>query len=55
MGDARMPSADELAETLKPLARRHAVRLTHERFRADAQALIKALQQALDEVEAFAL
>src|SRR5262249_14061985 len=35
------------------LARRNAVRLTHERFRADAQGLVKALQQALDEAEAL--
>jgi hypothetical protein len=48
--DARMPKADELPESLKPLARRHAVRLTHERFKAETQALIKSIQQLLDEV-----
>jgi hypothetical protein len=48
--DARMPRPDELPETIRPLARRNAVRLTHERFRADVQGLVKALQGALEEV-----
>src|SRR5262249_19808776 len=52
VGDARMPTADELPETMRPLARRNAVRLTHERFRADTQGLVKALQQAIEEVAA---
>jgi len=52
VGEARMPRPDELPGTLKPLARRNAVRLTHERFRVDTQGLIKALQQALDEAGA---
>lgn len=47
VGQLPMPSADQLPEGLKPLARRHAVRLTHERFRADTQALIAAVQRAL--------
>jgi hypothetical protein len=51
VGEARMPRADELPESIRPLARRNAVRLTHERFRADAQGLIKALQRALEEIE----
>src|SRR5262245_34541258 len=50
--DARMPSAHDLPDALKPLARRNAVRLTHERFRAEAQGLVKAIQQILDEVSA---
>ena len=49
--DARMPRADELPEALRPLARRNAIRLTHERFRADVQGLVKALQQALKEID----
>jgi hypothetical protein len=49
--DARMPRADELPEGLRPLARRNAIRLTHERFRADVQGLVKALQQALKEID----
>jgi hypothetical protein len=32
---------------LKPLTRRNAVRLTHERFRAEAQALIEAVERVL--------
>lgn len=47
-----MPRPDELPETLRPLARRNAVRLTHERFKADAQGLIKVLEGALQEAEA---
>jgi hypothetical protein len=45
VGEARMPRADELPEAIRPLARRNAVRLTHERFRTDTQALITALQK----------
>ena len=55
MGDTPMPRADELPEAIRPLARRHAVRLTHERFRTDAQSLVKALQQALEQAEALRL
>jgi formylglycine-generating enzyme required for sulfatase activity len=51
VGEAQMPRADELPEAMKPLARRHAVRLTHERFRADSQGLITALQRALEKAE----
>jgi chemotaxis response regulator CheB len=47
-----MPRADALPELLKPLARRNAVGLTHERFKSDAQGLIKALESALAEVKA---
>lgn len=48
--EARMPRSDELPEAIRSLATRNAVRLTHERFRADVQGLIRALQGALDEV-----
>jgi hypothetical protein len=48
---AEMPRAEALPEPLKALARRNAVGLTQERFRADAQGLIKALEDALAEVE----
>src|SRR5262245_28003345 len=51
VGDTRMPRPEELPEAIRALARRNAVRLSHERFRADAQGLIKALQRALEEVE----
>ncbi len=51
VGQGRMPRAHELPESIKPLARRQAVRLTHERFRADVQGLIEALKKALDKVE----
>jgi TIR domain/WD domain, G-beta repeat len=48
---AEMPRARALPETLRALARRNAVGLTQERFKADAQGLIKALEDALAEVE----
>lgn len=51
VGDASMPRPEELPEVLRPLSRRKAVRLTHERFRSDAQGLIKALQLGLGEIE----
>jgi hypothetical protein len=47
-----MPRADALPEPLKPLARRNAVGLAQERFKSDAQGLIKALKGALAEAEA---
>src|SRR5204863_9312615 len=52
ISNAQMPRPEELPDSLKPLARRNAVRLTHERFRADAQGLIKVLETALDEATA---
>jgi hypothetical protein len=51
VGDARMPRSDELPDILKPLTKRGAVRLTHERFRADTTGFIGALQTALEKVE----
>jgi hypothetical protein len=50
VNDASMPRPEDLPEVLRPLARRNAVRLTHERFRSDTQGLIKALQQSLGEI-----
>jgi hypothetical protein len=47
-----MPRADALPEPLKAPARRNAVGLTEERFKADAQGLIKALEGALADAEA---
>jgi hypothetical protein len=51
VGDAIMPRPEELPEAIRPLARRNAFRLTHERFRSDTQRLIKALELGLDEIE----
>jgi hypothetical protein len=53
VGEAQMPRPEQLPDVLRPLARRNAVRLTHERFRVDMQSLIKGLQQALDEIAAL--
>ena len=44
---APMPREDDLPEKLKPLTRRNAVRLTHERFSADAEGLAEALAKAV--------
>jgi hypothetical protein len=51
VNDAKMPRSTELPESLKPFARCNAVRLTHDRFRADTQGLIKALEAVLNEAE----
>jgi len=50
--DAQMPRTDELPAEIRSLARRNAVRLSHERFRADAQALIKAIQDVVKGAQA---
>ena len=46
-----MPSAEELPDDLKPLARRNAVELNSHRFNLDAEQLIKALNKILDEAK----
>src|SRR5580704_395728 len=51
VGEAQMPRPEDLPPPLRSLARRHAVRLTHERFRSDTQGLVKALQQVLEEID----
>jgi len=52
MGAARMPVADDLPVALKPLAGKHAIRLTDQHFRSDVHGLITALKWALDEAQA---
>ena len=39
---AQMPAAEELPEPLRPLARRHAVEISHSRFASDADRLVRA-------------
>jgi hypothetical protein len=55
INNAEMPSAANLPEILKPFASRQALRLTHDRFRADVQTLIKIVGEALKEAEAETL
>ena len=52
VGEGQLPKPEDLPESLQPLTRRNAVRLTHERFRADVAGLVKALQHSLNEIEA---
>jgi hypothetical protein len=52
VGGAEMPRAEELPEDLKPLARRQAIRITLQRFKADTQGLVSQIKSALAEVEA---
>lgn len=51
VGGASIPRSTELPSPLKPLVRKNAVRLTHERFPADCQGLIKDVEVALAEAE----
>jgi hypothetical protein len=43
----RMPSASELPDALKPLARRQAVEVRHAHFGQDAQTLVERMREAL--------
>jgi hypothetical protein len=43
--DVAMPRAEELPEDIKPLASRNAIRLTHDRFKDDAERLVRALKK----------
>ena len=52
VNDAKMPKLTELPESLRPFARCNAVKLSHERFRADVAALIQALEGVLAEADA---
>jgi cell division protein FtsZ len=44
---ARMPSADELPDRLKPLARRNGIEVSHTRFDMDAERLMRGLEHIL--------
>jgi hypothetical protein len=48
---AEMPSEAELPDSMKQFARRHAVRITFERRRADAQGLTEKIARALSEIK----
>lgn len=43
-GDAHMPAASELPESLRPLVRRNATRLSHANFENDLRGLLRALK-----------
>jgi hypothetical protein len=47
-----MPDRDSLPPALKALARRNALTLSHDSFRADVERLLTAVQQAADEPSA---
>src|SRR5262249_46783318 len=51
VGGAGMPRADALPDTIRQLARRNAVGLRPERFRADCQGLVTALKEHLAAAE----
>jgi hypothetical protein len=50
VNDAPMPRSEDLPAVLKPLARKQAVELAHERFGADTKTLCDAIIRALKEV-----
>lgn len=52
VGGADIPRAEDLPDDLKPLARRQVIRITPERFKADAQGLVNQIKGALAEAEA---
>jgi hypothetical protein len=45
---ASMPRSGELPDDLKPLTRRNALNLSHDRFRVDADRLVGAVERALE-------
>jgi hypothetical protein len=49
VGDAAMPRADQLPETLRKLARRQALELSPQRFEADVRRLLRVLERTLAE------
>ena len=49
--DVPMPRSEDLPEVLKPLVRRQATRLSHDRFKADSDRLIRTLKQVLADAE----
>lgn len=51
VGGAEMPREEDLPEGLRPFSRRNAMRLSHERFRADAAGITNAVKVALAEAE----
>jgi hypothetical protein len=52
VNNASMPEAHQLPPSLEPFSRRNAVRLSHDRFKADTQTLVKQLQKAREDAEA---
>ena len=51
VGGATMPRAEDLPVDLSPLARRQAIRITQERFKADVQGLVSHVRLVLEEAE----
>src|SRR5262249_5571896 len=52
VNNARIPRKDALPTDIAPLTRKNAVRLTHERFAADCEGLVKELKDALRAISA---
>ena len=51
VNNAEMPRSDQLPPAMKPFSTRNAVRLTHDRFKADSAGLIKAVEEAIKDEE----
>lgn len=47
VGDARMPRAVDLPDSMKSLARRQAIEVSHSLFNRDAEALVRAIRNAI--------
>jgi hypothetical protein len=48
---ATMPRSTDLPDSMRLLARRHAIEIRHTRFQSDVQSLIHALELAIEQVE----
>ena len=49
--NAKMPTEEELPKTLRRLASRNAIRITHDQFQSDSERLISALRQVVPTTE----
>jgi hypothetical protein len=52
VGGAEMPRSEDLPDDLKPFARRQAIRITVDRFKADVQGLVSQLEAVLPDIRA---
>lgn len=54
IGDATVPSVDDLPQEIKPLARRHGIKIGHARFDADVDGLINGIEDVFTKLDEIA-